>query len=154
MGPNSNVESISFKFDAMSPTNVTFDLDGSESDVIEASDRTPPLAARIPEARRSIFLDLPDGLTDRGVRRTRAQGAVNKSFDNVVAATGTLDALRFGRILKPRRLVDVRGAGDHYNGSYYVTQVTHNVDVRKGEYKQTFQLEREGVGATSPIVRT
>ena len=70
----------------------------------------------------------------------------------MVTATGTLDALRYGRILKPRGLVGVRGAGEHYDGTYYVKTVTHKIDVRKGEYKQAFTLTREGVGTTTPFV--
>ncbi|MEA3273922.1 MAG: hypothetical protein U9Q81_01190 [Pseudomonadota bacterium] len=153
MGPNTNVESISFKYDELTPKKMTFTLESGNEETVERSDRTPPLATRIPTARKRDFLTRPDGMSD-GEARSKAQGEVNKAFDQVVTANGTLDALRYGRILKPRGLVDVRGAGEHYDGTYYVKSVTHKIDVRKGEYKQTFALTREGVGTTTPFVST
>jgi len=151
MGPNTNVESISFTHNQLSPKKMTFTLAGGREETLERPDRTPPLARRIPAARKRDFLTRPDGLSDAEAR-SRAQGEVNKSFDSVVTASGTLDALRYGRILKPRGLVDVRGAGEHYDGTFYVKNVTHKIDVRKGEYKQSFTLTREGVGAAAPVV--
>jgi hypothetical protein len=153
MGPHTNVESISFKWDQIAPRKMTFTLEDGSEETIERPSRTPPLAARVPTARKRDYLTRPDGLSDAEARR-RAQAEVDKSFDKAVTATGTLDALRYGRILRPRGLVDVRGAGEHYDGSFYVQSVTHKIDVRKGEYKQAFTLAREGVGATSPVVRT
>jgi hypothetical protein len=153
MGPNTNVESISFKYDELTPKKMTFTLENGNEETIERYSRTPPLANRIPRARKRDFLTRPDSMSDSDARN-KAQGEVNKSFDQVVTANGTLDALRYGRILKPRGLVDVRGAGEHYDGTYYVKSVTHKIDVRKGEYKQTFALTREGVGTTTPFVST
>lgn len=151
MGPHTNIESISFKYDELTPKKMTFTLADGGEETVERPTRIPPLATRIPTAHKRDFLTRPDGMTDAEARQ-RAQGDVNKSFDSVVTATGTLDALRYGRILQPRRLVDVRGAGEHYDGTYYVKSVTHKIDVRKGEYKQTFSLTREGVGTTTPFV--
>lgn len=153
MGPNTNVESISFKYDEITPKKMTFTLENGNEETLDRYSRTPPLASRIPTARKRDFLTRPDGMSDTGAR-AKAQGEVDKSFDQVVKANGTLDALRYGRILKPRGLVDVRGAGEHYDGTYYVKSVTHKIDVRKGEYKQTFALTREGVGTTTPFVST
>lgn len=101
--------------------------------------------------KRRVFLGGTDGLND-AQRRARAQGMVDNSMDEVVTATGDLDALRYGRILKPRGLVDLRGAGESYDGTYYVKKVTHNIDIRKGEYKQSFTLTREGLGTLTPFV--
>lgn len=80
----------------------------------------------------------------------RAQGAVDEATD-AVQANGELDALRYGDLLTPRALVDLRGAGYTNDGTYYVKSVTHNI--RSEEYRQTFTLTREGVGALSPVVR-
>jgi hypothetical protein len=46
--------------------------------------------------------------------------------------------------------VGLRGAGHSFDGLYYVKSVTHNI--RRGEYKQSFTLTREGLGAISPVV--
>ena len=57
---------------------------------------------------------------------------------------------RYGRLLKSRQLVGVRGAGLPFNGLYYVKSVTH--DIKRGEYKQTFSLARNGLISTFPTV--
>jgi hypothetical protein len=65
---------------------------------------------------------------------------------DAVFGEGTLDVLRYGHILKARQLVGVRGAGDAFDGLYYVGKVTHNI--KRGEYKQTFELKRNGLLST------
>jgi len=75
----------------------------------------------------------------------------SKSTD-AVSASGTLDVLRYGHILKARQLVGVRGAGAPFDGLYYVNSVTHNLKV--GEYKQNFTLSRNGLLSTVPAVPT
>jgi hypothetical protein len=47
-------------------------------------------------------------------------------------------------------LVGVRGAGIAYDGLYYVNSVTH--DIKRGEYKQSFQLSRDGLISLTPRV--
>jgi len=69
---------------------------------------------------------------------------------DAVSASGTLDVLRYGRVLKARGLVGVRGAGQAFDGLYYVKSVTHNI--RRGEYKQNFTLSRNGLLSTLPRV--
>lgn len=80
----------------------------------------------------------------------RAQGQTDASTDDVLTATGELDAERYGAPLEARRLVGVRGAGFLYDGLYFVSEVTHVI--RPGEYKQRFTLTREGLGSTTPVV--
>jgi hypothetical protein len=152
MGPNTNVESINFKYNGLAATKVVFTLEnGQDAPPLERSTRQPPLASHPAISRKQVYFTRPDSMSDSEVRE-RAQEQVNKSFEQVVTANGSLDALRYGRILKPRGLVDLRGAGESYDGTYYVKSVTHNINVRKGEYKQTFVLTREGVGTTTPFV--
>lgn len=67
-----------------------------------------------------------------------------------VTATGSLDILRYGRILKSRGLVGVRGAGMAFDGLYFVSSVTHKI--KPGEYKQDFELKRNGLVSTLPRV--
>jgi hypothetical protein len=69
---------------------------------------------------------------------------------DAVSATGSLDVLRYGRVLKARRLVGVRGAGQAFDGLYYVKRVTHSI--KRGEYKQSFTLSRNGLLSTLPQV--
>jgi hypothetical protein len=67
-----------------------------------------------------------------------------------VTGTGSLDVLRYGRILKSRGLVGVRGAGMAFDGLYFVSSVTHKM--KQGEYKQDFELKRNGLVSTVPQV--
>ena len=64
--------------------------------------------------------------------------------------SGTLDVVRYGRVLRSRRLVGVRGAGLAYDGLYYVTKVTH--EIKRGSYTQQFTLARNGLVSTVPAV--
>jgi phage protein D len=80
----------------------------------------------------------------------RAQAVTDASSDSVLSANGTLDALRYGGLLKPRGLVGLRGAGFTYDGSYYVKSVTHSIS--RGDYKQRFTITRDGLGSLTPAV--
>jgi hypothetical protein len=72
-------------------------------------------------------------------------GKLFESAD-VVSASGQLDVLRYGHIFKARQVAAVRGAGQYYDGKYYVKSVTHNI--KRGEYKQSFTLARGGTGSS------
>jgi hypothetical protein len=72
-----------------------------------------------------------------------------KSQD-ALSANGTLNVLRYGRLLKARKLVGVRGAGLPYDGHYFVNSVTSNI--KKGEITQSFNLTRNGLISTTPVV--
>ena len=69
---------------------------------------------------------------------------------DTVEARGTLDVMRYGRLLKARKLVGVRGAGLAFDGLYYVKSVTH--EIKRGEYKQSFELSRNGLISITPKV--
>ena len=64
--------------------------------------------------------------------------------------TGTLDVARYGHVLKARQLVGVRGAGEAFDGLYYVTRVTDQL--KRGEFTQSFSLARNGLLSTLPAV--
>jgi hypothetical protein len=76
-------------------------------------------------------------------------GALFATAD-AISANGQIDVLRYGRVFKARQLAQVRGAGDYYDGKYYVKSVTHNI--KRGEYKQSFTLTRGGVGSSVSTV--
>lgn len=61
-------------------------------------------------------------------------------------ASGSLNVARYGRVLKARRLVGVRGVGEAFDGLYYVKSVTSKI--RRGEFKQDFTLSRNGLIST------
>lgn len=72
-----------------------------------------------------------------------------KSQD-AVTGSGSLNVLRYGRLLKARGLVGVRGVGVAYDGLYYVSSVTSTL--RRGEFKQRFELSRNGLVSITPRV--
>lgn len=76
--------------------------------------------------------------------------AVAKDSQDSVSANGSLDVLRYGRLLKARGLVGVRGAGLAYDGLYYVSRVDSTL--KRGEFKQSFQLTRNGLISITPRV--
>jgi len=63
-----------------------------------------------------------------------------------VTATGSLDVMRYGNVLKARRLVGLRGVGEAFDGLYYVRSVTSKI--KRGEFKQDFTLSRNGLIST------
>ena len=67
-----------------------------------------------------------------------------------VFGTGRLDVTRYGRLLKSRQLVGVRGAGLPFDGLYFVKSVSH--EIKRGEYMQSFSLARNGLVSTFPTV--
>ena len=67
-----------------------------------------------------------------------------------VTATGSLNVVRYGAILKARRLVGLRGVGPAFDGLYYVKNVKSSI--KRGEFKQDFTLTRNGLLSTVPSV--
>jgi hypothetical protein len=103
----------------------------------------PPLGKVVPPPtkftilRRTAKMSFAEAL--QGALAVASQSA------NLISATGTLDVLRYGRLLAPRKLVGVRGAGLAFDGAYYVEQVTSKI--KRGEFKQDFQLSRNALVA-------
>jgi hypothetical protein len=140
----------------------------------ENRDRSQPiLQVQIPDTTKWLPVPLPDvsllnpplGLveplpsdiyfvSDLGGRtpiEVALQGlALAAGSMDCTTAEGTLDVLRYGSILQARSLVGVRGAGLGFDGLYYVKGVKH--DIKRGEYKQSFNLVRNGLISTVPVV--
>jgi hypothetical protein len=158
MGPNSNVDSINFSYDALEPTMVLGSVQdrttGVKLPVITFTGTRPPLSAfpalpfNLPNVRRAQP-EQAEGLTYVQAY-AQAQGRTDKSLETVATASGELDGLRYGAALRPRGLVGLRGAGFSYDGTWYVNRVSHRI--KRGEYRQSFSLSRDGVGSLIPAV--
>jgi hypothetical protein len=61
-----------------------------------------------------------------------------------VTARGSLNGLRYGHVLRSRKLVTVKGAGPNHNGNYYVRKVQHTLTART--YEMRFELARNALG--------
>ena len=154
MGPSTNVDSLSFSFDGLAPV-------GTRGTFVEPitklgipipslpSLKLPPLASSPAVALRTVLLRETSN-QNPAQAATSAIAAVTNSPD-AVTGQGKLDTVRYGSVLRARKLVGVRGAGSSYNGHYYVRRVSHNI--ARGEYTQSFSLSREGTGALLPVVR-
>ena len=147
---SSNVESLNFSFDGFAKTLFVI--------LIQEPTTKIPIPIPIPDVnplqpalgRRSPMPLKVSPL--RGMAKYSPLQAVGIGLAkaaqsaNVISGQGTLDVLRYGRVLKSRELVGVRGAGPSYDGLYYVQSVTHSI--KRGEYKQSFSLSRN---ATVPF---
>jgi hypothetical protein len=159
VGPESNVDSINFTYNGLAPTIVEDTIQDRQTNqqmpvVTFMSTRMPPLVSmpallfNQPNVRTNL-LENANGLS-YAQAIARAQALTDRSVDAVVSASGELDALRYGDLLRPRGIVGLRGAGFTYDGLYYVKSVSHSIS--KGQYKQRFNLTREGTGAMTPMV--
>jgi hypothetical protein len=149
-----NVESLSFSFD---PTKGVLPVVFIQNRLTRVpipipipniNPLQPPLGALpTPIANLKILKDTaklnPMQAISRGLSEAK------KSQDSVTAS-GSLDVLRYGRVLKARGLVGVRGAGIAYDGLYYVQSVTSTL--KRGEFKQNFNLTRNGLVSITPRV--
>jgi hypothetical protein len=150
MDAHTNVESLSFSFDTESKRLPVILIQEQASKVlipIPVPDITPlsPPLGLIPPIPKDI--DWITGTAKMSVVRAAVVGlAKSAQSADALTASGTLDVLRYGRVLKARKLVSVRGAGNAFDGLYYVKSVTHNI--KRGEYKESFTLSRNGLIST------
>lgn len=146
----SNVESLSFSLDGFAKTVFVVVIQEPTSKipipipVPDVNPLQPPLGLKPPlplkvSPIRGLAKYTPIQAAAIGLAKA-AQSA------DVISGSGTLDVLRYGRVLKARQLVGVRGAGLAYDGLYFVKSVTHTI--KRGEYKQSFSLTRN---ATIPF---
>jgi hypothetical protein len=147
MGPDSTAEDIRFGFDAVGPiapaVSILDPLSKQTIPIPLPTDLLPSLTARPAAALRTVTARDAANL-DPIQAALRALSASSDAAD-AVKATGQLDAVRYGRALRARRLVGVRGVGTSHDGDYYVRDVTHRI--QPGTYTQSFTLTREGLGA-------
>lgn len=154
MDAHTNVESLSFSFDNERKEQPFIYIQNLFSKISipipipEINPLSPPLGL-IPTIPKK-FVNVtgtaklsPIQAVLRGLART-------SQTSDTVTASGSLNVLRYGRILKSRGLVGVRGAGTAFDGLYYVKSVTHNI--KRGEYKQNFTLGRNGLVSILPQV--
>jgi hypothetical protein len=154
MDAHTNCEAISFNFDSehkVLPILFIQNLITKVPIPIPIPDITPlnpPLGLIPPIPKKVEFITGTAKLSPIQAALIGLTKAARSS--DAVTASGSLDVLRYGRPLKARQLVGVRGAGTAFDGLYYVQSVTHNI--KRGEYKQNFTLTRNGLVSTLPRV--
>lgn len=154
MDVHTNVESLSFRFDGASKVTPIVFIQNELTKVPipipipDVSPLNPPLGVIPPfPARFELMRDTAKLTAVQAVMLGLARAA---ETSDAVTGIGSLDVLRYGRVLRARSLVGVRGAGEAFDGLYYVQSVTHNI--KRGEFKQDFTLARNGLISTVPRV--
>ncbi len=154
MDAHTNVESLSFSFDTANTTLPVVLIQNQLSKipiplpVPKINPLQPPLGViSAPVTNVTVLKDTaklsPIQALSRGV-------AVASRSADAVEGQGSLNVLRYGRLLKARRLVAVRGVGAAYDGLYFVSKVTSTM--KQGEFKQSFTLTRNGLVSITPKV--
>lgn len=153
MDAHTNVESLSFSLDGLAKKVRIYKVFDPITHRIlipipapNVNAFKPPLGLRPTPPAKVEFADDVANLD-----LTEAAESILAYFMNnseAISGNGTLDVLRYGRVLRSRMLVGVRGAGLAYDGLYYVDSVTHNI--KRGEYKQSFSLSRDGLISNTP----
>lgn len=154
MDADRNVESLSFQFNSTGKDLPVVMIHNALTKVPvpipipDVNPLQPPLGLIGPPVTKVSFLkatgklSAPQALNEGLKKSSESQDAVT--------ASGSLDVLRYGRLLKPRGLVGVRGAGLAFDGLYYVHSAT--TTMKRGECKQSFQLTRNGLVSITPAV--
>lgn len=154
MGPHTNCDPINF---SMNQTEATLPVVFIQNELTKfpiplpvppVSLLNPPLGAIPPLPKKIEFMKdtaklSPMAALGKGLARA------GKSQD-AVSGSGSVDVLRYGRPLKARQLVGVRGAGLAFDGLYYLKAVTSTI--KRGEFRQSFTLTRNGLVSILPKV--
>lgn len=149
-----NVEKLSFHFDREAKSLPIVFLHEPQSHlsigipIPDITPMNPPLGLVPPLPPKTEHLS-DTGHLPPGLAMMKGLAYVAQHSDSVFGS-GTVDVAKYGRVLKSRNLVGVRGAGLPYDGLYYVKSVSH--DIQRGSYKQSFQLARNGLFSTLPMV--
>jgi len=155
MDANTNVESLTFSLDGLAKKIVIMTIMDPITGTIpipipvpNISLLRPPLGARLTVPMKIEYP--PEGGNLNSIEAIALSLAKAAETGEAVSGSGTLNVLRYGQILRAFQMVGVRGAGLTYDGLYYVRTVTHNI--KRGEYKQSFTLTRDGLVSQTPAV--
>ncbi len=151
MGESTNINSFKARHDMLGPTTAQvtgLDIE-SHSDQPAAAEKAELAdlgrAAALEEDRPRRVLISQTGLALSGELQTYAQAVVDRS-SWAITAEGELNTVAYGRLLRAKRPVLVRGAGRQFSGLYYVEKVLHTLT--GDSYVQRFALKRNALGLT------
>jgi hypothetical protein len=154
MDAHTNVTSLSFRFDSQKNKIPTVFLYNELTKVVipiplpPITPLNPPLGL-IPPLPTSLgdLSPVADNLSKLAPVQAIMIGLAKAAeYAEAVTGQGTLDVVRYGRVLKARQLVGVRGVGVAFDGLHYVSQVKHMI--KPGSYTQSFTLSRNGLVST------
>ena len=149
LGESTNVNSFKARYDMLRPATAratSLDIDSqSNQDVQSTGGSLTQLgkSSSVPTDQPRQVLLARTGLFDGGDLQRMTQAFVDQSALAIVA-DGDLNTSVFGKILRAKRPVEVRGAGVQFSGTYYVQKVLHTL--AGDSYTQAFTLRRNGTG--------
>ena len=152
--PFTNVESLSFDFDNIRRELPVVFIQNQLTripipiPIPDISLLNPPLGAVPPLPKKINFMKDTAKLSPMAALG-KGLAAASRSSDTV-SGSGSLDVVRYGHVLKARSLVGVRGAGTAFDGLYYVKRVASTI--KRGSFKQSFNLTRNGLVSITPAV--
>lgn len=158
MDAHRNVESLTFSFDSQKNKIPTVFIYNELTKVVipipipPITPLNPPLGL-VPPLPTSIgdLRPVDDTLSKRPIPQAIMIGIAKAAlWAEAVTGEGSLDVVRYGRVLRARQLVGVRGVGPAFDGLHYVTKVKHKL--ARGSYTQDFSLSRNGLLSTVPVV--
>lgn len=151
-----NLDEFSVRYEMTQPTTVAAAGVDSQSRKRLAADATASTEAPMGREALGLRISPPPvsrptghGAGNAGELRALAQAAANRSSWSLVASGRVSPEVG---ILRPGGLVNVRGVGSLYNGSYLLARVTHRI--APGSYEQRFEARRNAVAATGAEVYT
>jgi hypothetical protein len=164
MGGANNIDSLSISFNGLSkPLVYGFYLESSapgSAIPIPMPDfaTNPPLGPGFIPYAKNLAMNKPssgssesadeeeDGMSSSDLATLILKGVARAAKGaNVISASGNLDVARYGQLLRPRKIVNVRGAGPHSDGMYFVQSVT--TTIQPGSFKQSFSLSKNAHGS-------
>jgi hypothetical protein len=150
MDAHTNVESMSFTFNGANTTLPIVFIQNSMTKIPipKLNPLQPPLGV-IPAPITNITMLKDTAKLSPMAAIGKGLAVASRSAD-AVSGNGSLDVVRYGRLLKARQLVGVRGMGMAFDGLYFVKSVTTNL--KQGELKQSFELTRNGLVSITPRV--
>lgn len=154
MDANTTVDSLSFSYDGTAATQYLVTIVEPNTGIpipipVPSVDLLKPSLAQSRATPLKTEQLTPLSGEDPVKAALIALGKLLVSSD-AITASGDLDVLRYGHVFKVRQRAAVRGAGQYYDGEYYVKSVNHTI--KRGQYKQSFNLSRGGVGSTVSTV--
>lgn len=151
LGAATTLDGFSVRHDMLAATTAEVsgldvaDARPQDAAIKEASARSLGAASSVATDRPRVRLLSQTGLGTADELQTMAQAVVDRS-SFAITAQGTVSAAVLPQVLRAKRPVTVRGAGERFSGEYYVERVLHRV--AGTTYEQRLTLRRNAAGLT------
>lgn len=154
-GAETNLINFDAKLNSLRPTKVEMhqiDIVGKQTqDAVAEAGEQEQLGRD-----RAESLAAPNGLVARthvrqavAVNQPEMENLCRAMFDEaewLIEASGEVESVLYGAVLRTRSLLPIKGVGEVFSGSYYVTHVKHSF--QSDNYKQQFKARRNALAPT------